>query len=87
MFKRVCDLNQRGVSLIEEEKYDEAIVYLAEAEKALEYAANCGKTIDRILITTTLRNLSCIYQRLWELPVCLDYVEALVINLACYLTD
>ena len=73
--------------MIEEEKYEQAVVYLASAEKSLQYAANCGKTIDRIIITTTLRNMSCIYQRLWELPMCLDYVEALMINLGCYLTD
>lgn len=60
------------------------MIYFSEAERNLEYAANCGKTIDRVLITTTLRNQSCIYQRLWELPACLDYIEAVLLNLACY---
>lgn len=39
-----------------EEAYEEAIIYLGEAEKNLEYAASCGLSIDRILITTTLKN-------------------------------
>ena len=49
--------------LIEEEKYEQAGIYLDEAEKVLEYAAGCGKTIERTLITTILNNQACMLQR------------------------
>jgi hypothetical protein len=39
-------------------------------------------SIDRTLIITTLKNLACVYQRLWELSPCYDYIEALVFNLS-----
>lgn len=45
-----------GTIHINNEEYNEALIYLQEAEKLLEYAASCGKTIDRILITSTLQN-------------------------------
>lgn len=61
-------------------RYDEALVYLHEAERILEYAAGCGKTIDRFLITTTLQNEACAYQRLWKVEKACDYMEALVQN-------
>lgn len=63
------------------ECYDEAIVYLEEAERSLEYAANCALSIDRTLITTTLLNLACSHQRLWDLAVCYNYKEAFLSNL------
>ena len=38
-------LNGEGCLKISENKYHEALIYLGEAEKVLEYAASCGKTI------------------------------------------
>jgi hypothetical protein len=70
------------VKEITNESYEEAIVYVAEAERNLEYAASCGMSIDRTLIITTLKNLACVYQRLWELSPCYDYIEALIFNLS-----
>jgi hypothetical protein len=32
------------------------LIYLAEAERLLEYGASCGKAIDRSLILCTLHN-------------------------------
>lgn len=69
-----------GVDGINSYRYDEALMYLHEAEKILEYAASCGKTIDRFLITTTLQNEACAYQRLWKIEKAADYMEALVQN-------
>lgn len=54
--KKIEKLNEGGINAIKKEKYTEGLVYLAEAEKILEYAASCGKTIDRYLITATLQN-------------------------------
>lgn len=72
--ERICELNHEGVSRISEDCFEESVAYFAEAEKTLEYAASCGKNIDRVLITTTLRNQACAYQRKWELDVCSDYI-------------
>lgn len=57
--------NQNGVDNIGGEDYERALVYLQEGEKILEYAASCGKTIDRFLIISTLHNEACAYQKLW----------------------
>lgn len=80
-------MNRKAVQEINYELYEEANVYLGEAEKNLEYAASCGLAIDRILIITTLKNLACGYQRLWELNTCYDYMEALIFNLSIQSED
>jgi hypothetical protein len=67
------------------EKYQEALIYLQEAEKLLEFAASCGKTIDRGLIIFTLQNEACIYQRLWELEKASNYLEAIIFNMNGYM--
>ena len=76
-----------GVLHINNEDYSEALVYLQEAEKLLQYAASCGKTIDRILITSTLQNEACAYQRLWELEKSSNYMEAIIYNMNAYLDN
>lgn len=38
---------------------------LNEAERILEYAASCGKIIDRKLIISVLNNQACFYQKIW----------------------
>ena len=58
---------------------------MGEAEKVLEYVANCGKNIDRNLIVCVLHNEACCYQKLWELEKCSDYLEALIYNVECHL--
>lgn len=52
---------------IENEEYNEALIYLEETEKILEYAVSCGKRIHRTYIICTMQNEACAYQRLWEL--------------------
>ena len=42
--------------------------------------ASYGKTIDRVFITTTLKNEACAYQRLWDLEKASDYMEAILYN-------
>jgi hypothetical protein len=53
---KLKELNKEGIKSVEQEAFKEALVYLQEAEKILEYAASCGKTIDRALIVVTLQN-------------------------------
>lgn len=62
---RIRELNRKAILEINGESYEEALIYLGEAEKNLEYAASCGLSLDRVLITTTLKNEACAYQRLW----------------------
>ena len=78
---KIRDLNLQGVNLINLERENEALTYLLEAERILEYAASCGKTIDRVLITATLQNEACAYQRLWDLEKSSDYMEAIIYNI------
>ena len=51
----------------------------------LEYAASCGRTIDRTLILATLHNLACVYQRIWELEKSADYIEGIIYNISTFL--
>jgi hypothetical protein len=51
----------------------------------LEYCANCGKTIDRFLIVSTLRNEAVAYLRLHQLNKAYDYMEAVLWNMGTYL--
>ena len=63
----ISEYNKQGHRCILEGKQEQALVYLEEAEKILEYSASCGKTIDRFIIINTLQNEAAAYQRLWEL--------------------
>jgi hypothetical protein len=51
----------------------------------LEYAASCGKTIDRFLIISTLHNEAAIYHKLQEFTKSYDYMEAILYNMNTYL--
>ena len=84
---KLNELNAKGYSCIVNQEFYEAIVYLNEAEAILEYAASCGKTIDRNLILTALHNEACVYQRIWELPKSATYLEAITFNIATYLAS
>ena len=54
---------------------------MVEAENILEFAASCGKVIDRNLITVTLYNIASIYQTLWKLDKCCKYIDGVIFNL------
>ena len=60
-------------------------MYLDEAEKVLEYAAGCGKTIERTLITTVLNNQACMLQRNSEFEQSANYLEAIIFNISEFL--
>ena len=63
------------------------MAYLEEAEKILQYAAGCGRTIDRSLIIATLHNQATVYQRMWELIRSADYIEAIIFNINTFLSN
>ena len=54
---------------------------LNEAERILEYAASCGKNIDRKLIICVLNNQACFYQKMWLLEKACTYIEATILNM------
>lgn len=51
----------------------------------MEYAAGCGRTIERGLIVVTLHNQATVYQRIWELVRSADYIEAIIYNVRAFL--
>jgi hypothetical protein len=78
--ERVIELNNTARDSINIERAKEALIYLNEAEKILEYAASCGKTIEKYIIISVLHNIACCYQKTWELDKCSQYLEALIFN-------
>lgn len=53
---KLLNYNAEASKLIAADYIQEALVYLLEAEKMLEYGASCGKIIDRNIIITILHN-------------------------------
>lgn len=51
----------------------------------LEYAAGCGKTIERSLITTVLNNQACLLQRTSDFEQSANYLEAIIFNINDFL--
>ena len=76
----VRKFNDEAKNKIDFELPQDALTYLAEAERILEYAASCGKNIDRNLIICILHNEACCYQKIWDLEKCSNYIEALIYN-------
>jgi hypothetical protein len=70
----IANFNTMAIDSIEKQLFQEAVVYLNENEKILEYAASCGRTIDRSVIILTLRNEACVHQRLWNLEKSANYL-------------
>lgn len=46
----------------------------------MEYAASSGKNISKELIINVLHNQAAIYQKLWELNNCSNYLEGIIYN-------
>jgi hypothetical protein len=83
-YQKLKELNHHGCIHIQKLQYTEALIYLTEAEKVLEYAASCGKTIERKLIITTLNNEASLYQKAWELEKAESYLEAIIYNISSF---
>ncbi|CAK85603.1 unnamed protein product (macronuclear) [Paramecium tetraurelia] len=79
--KQINQLNEQGVFKIKLQKYQEALLLLQQSEKMLEYAANCGKQIDRDLIIVILYNQASIYHCQWILSKCSFYLTGVIYNL------
>jgi len=58
-----------------------AIDLLKEGERILEYAAESCQMIGRELILTTLHNIACLSQMMWDFASCSDYLEGLIYNI------
>ncbi len=82
---KLAAYNLEAKRLITEEFTEEAMVYLSEAERILEYGASCGKSIDRNIIVTTLHNEACCYYKEADLPTAAKYLEGLIFNLKAHL--
>ena len=61
--EKLISYNREAKKLINDELTQEALIYLTEAERILEYGANCGKSIDRNIIITTLHNEACCFYK------------------------
>jgi hypothetical protein len=61
--EKLISYNREAKKLINEDLTQEALIYLTEAERILEYGANCGKSIDRNIIITTLHNEACCFYK------------------------
>ncbi|CAD8183154.1 unnamed protein product [Paramecium octaurelia] len=84
---QINQLNEQGVFKIKIQKYQEALLLLQQSEKMLEYAANCGKQIDRDLIIVILYNQASIYHCQWILSKSSFYLTGVIYNLSESLKD
>ena len=66
---------------IESEQYNEALVYLDEAEKAISYIDTKGRRVDRALKLCVMQNQVCSYQRLWEVKRAYTYMDAIILSM------
>ncbi|CAD8170855.1 unnamed protein product [Paramecium octaurelia] len=74
-------LNDQAVLKIKLQKFKEAMKLLQQSEQMLEYAASCGKTIDKNLIIVVLYNQACGYQCQWVLDKCSKYLSGVIYNM------
>ena len=73
------------MQLLEAGNPAQALLLFQQCETTLEYAAGCGKTIDRNLILTVLNNEAAAYQRSQQPGRAASYVEAIIYNLNLFL--
>jgi hypothetical protein len=53
--------------LVKSNQIEEALIYLAQAENILEYAASYGKSISKHFIVELLHNTATCHQMVWDL--------------------
>ncbi len=80
-------LNRKSVALIKAQHQKKSLSYLQQAEKMLEFAANCGKKIDRNLIIVVLFNSACAYQGIWSLDKSEQYLDGAIYNIEQIIKD
>lgn len=81
MRKKIQEYNDLAVIKIESEQYNEALIYLDEAEKTISYIDTKGRRIDRALKLCVMQNQVCSYQRLWEVKRAYSYMDAIILSM------
>ncbi|CAD8090588.1 unnamed protein product [Paramecium primaurelia] len=79
--QQINQLNEQSIVKIKQQKYKEALKLLQQSEQMLEFAASCGKVIDRNLIIIILYNQACTYQCQWVLDKCSKYLDSVIYNM------
>ncbi|CAK94204.1 unnamed protein product (macronuclear) [Paramecium tetraurelia] len=74
-------LNEQATAKIKQQKHKEALKLLQQSEQMLEFAASCGRVIDRNLIIIILYNQACAYQCQWILDKCSKYLDGVIYNM------
>ncbi|CAD8178315.1 unnamed protein product [Paramecium pentaurelia] len=82
-------LNEQATVKIKQQKHKEALKLLQQSEQMLEFAASCGRVIDRNLIIIILYNQACAYQwysylyyySQWILDKCSKYLDGVIYNM------
>ncbi|CAD8105326.1 unnamed protein product [Paramecium sonneborni] len=74
-------LNEQATTKIKQQKHKEALKLLQQSEQMLEFAASCGRVIDRNLIIIILYNQACAYQCQWILDKCSKYLDGVIYNM------
>ncbi|CAD8076454.1 unnamed protein product [Paramecium primaurelia] len=74
-------LNEQATVKIKQQKHKEALKLLQQSEQMLEFAASCGRVIDRNLIIIILYNQACAYQCQWILDKCSKYLDGVIYNM------
>lgn len=62
--KLLNELNSNTIALLDSQKYQEALEFLAQSEELLEAVTTQGGTVDNDIVLVTLHNQATAYQRL-----------------------
>ncbi|CAD8184074.1 unnamed protein product [Paramecium pentaurelia] len=81
LMQQINLLNEQATLKIKQQKYKEALKLLQQSEQMLEFAASCGRVIDRNLIIIILYNQACAYQCQWVLDKCSKYLDGVIYNM------
>ncbi|CAD8190390.1 unnamed protein product [Paramecium octaurelia] len=81
LMQQINLLNEQATVKIKQQKYKEALKLLQQSEQMLEFAASCGRVIDRNLIIIILYNQACTYQCQWVLDKCSKYLDGVIYNM------
>ncbi|CAD8169311.1 unnamed protein product [Paramecium octaurelia] len=81
LMQQINLLNEQATVKIKQQKYKEALKLLQQSEQMLEFAASCGRVIDRNLIIIILYNQACVYQCQWVLDKCSKYLDGVIYNM------
>jgi hypothetical protein len=79
--KKVNELNDLCVDLINEDKNEEALNKLNKAESSLEkIVLDSGKNVKNETVILILHNIACCFQKLKKFDNCVTYLEAVIFH-------